>query len=86
MIAKGLSKEEMDFVTEVASIGAGNAATALSQMLGCDVALSAPKVIYLSHEEVSSVFEDRSLRAIVAKTGFVGDMKGDFFTLLRRGM
>lgn len=85
MIAKGLSKEEMDFVTEAASIGAGNAVTALSQMLGCDVDLSAPKVYFLSHEEVSSIFEDPSLRAIVAKTGFVGDMKGDLFFAVKEG-
>lgn len=85
MIEKGLSKEEMAFVNEAASIGAGNAATALSQMLECDVELSVPKVFFLSHEEVSSIFEDPSLRAIVAKTGFVGDMKGDIFYVVKEG-
>lgn len=85
MIEKGLSKEEMDFVTEALSIGAGNAATALSQMLGCGVDLPVPKVCFLSPEEVPSIIEDRSLQAIVAKIGFVGDMKGEIFYIVKEG-
>lgn len=85
MIEKGLSKEEMDFVTEALSIGAGNAATALSQMLGCGVDLPVPKVCFLSPEEVPSIIEDRSLPAIVAKIGFVGDMKGEIFYIVKEG-
>lgn len=83
MIEIGLSKEEMDFVTEALTIGAGNAATALSQMLGCDVALSGPKVRFLSPEEVPSIFEDQSLQAIVSKVGFVGDMKGESYYIVK---
>lgn len=83
MIEKGLSKEEMDFVTEALTIGAGNAATALSQMLGCDVELSGPKVRFLSPEEVPSIFEDQSLQAFVAKIGFVGDMKGGSYYIVK---
>lgn len=83
MIENGLSKEEMDFVTEALTIGAGNAATALSQMLGCNVELSGPKVSFLSPEEVPSIFEDQSLQAFVAKIGFVGDMKGGSYYIVK---
>lgn len=85
MIEKILSKEDLDFVTEAVTIGSGNAASALSQMLGCNVDLSAPKLSFLSYKEVSSIFEDISLRAIVAKTGLVGDVQGVLFYIVKEG-
>lgn len=42
---------ELDTIREIGSIGTGNAATALSSMLGCEVRISMPEVRIMGYNE-----------------------------------
>ena len=42
---------ELDAIREIGSIGTGNAATALSSMLGCEVRISMPEVRIMGYNE-----------------------------------
>ena len=46
-----LSSLEIDTLREIGSIGTGNAATALSQMLGCEVRIAVPEVRIMGYNE-----------------------------------
>ncbi|HDT15501.1 MAG TPA: CheY-P-specific phosphatase CheC, partial [Firmicutes bacterium] len=47
-----LTEFQSDALKELGNVGAGNAATALSQLLGRDITLSIPKVDVLPVEEI----------------------------------
>ena len=47
-----ISQEYFDVLRELGNIGAGNATTALAQMLQCKVDMSVPKVGLLEFKEV----------------------------------
>ena len=42
---------ELDTIREIGSIGTGNAATALSGMLGCEVRITLPEVRIMGYNE-----------------------------------
>lgn len=46
-----LNSLELDTLREIGSIGTGNAATALSQMLGCEVRITMPEVRIMGYNE-----------------------------------
>lgn len=48
-----LGKDQIDALREIGNIGAGNAATALSQMTGCPVQMGIPTVKVLAVEEIA---------------------------------
>lgn len=50
---KNFKDFKMDVLKEVGNIGAGNAATALSQLLGKPIDMAVPKVQLLSFEEIT---------------------------------
>ena len=47
-----LTQEYFDVLKELGNIGAGNATTALAQMIGCKVDMSVPKVRLLEFQEI----------------------------------
>lgn len=61
-----LSEFQMDALREIGNIGAGNAATALSQMVGRRVDMSVTKVLVLKTEDIGSFLggEDRNVGAV----------------------
>ena len=48
---KDLNVLELDTIREIGSIGTGNAATALSSMLGCEVRIDLPEVRIMGYNE-----------------------------------
>ncbi len=48
-----LNKDQLDALREIGNIGSGNAAMALSQMLGRSIDLAVPQVRIMEYEEVS---------------------------------
>ncbi|MBI1912660.1 MAG: chemotaxis protein CheC [Deltaproteobacteria bacterium] len=74
-----LSDKELDYLREMMNIGAGNAATALSQMLGCRMKLDIPRVHQLPAKRVSSVVGVNGLPVVCVKMSMVGDCKGEIF-------
>lgn len=77
-----LSEEQLDFLAEMMNIGAGNAATALTQMLRCPVNLLIPEVHVLPVPEVPPILGDPSLPVVCVRMGMVGDVSGDLFFIV----
>jgi chemotaxis protein CheC len=53
-----MNKMHLDAIREIGNIGAGNAATALSQLLGCPVEIDIPKAELVSIYELDSYYGD----------------------------
>ena len=79
---KLLSEEQLDFLREMISIGAGNAATAFTQMLQCEVKVTIPAVHILPSPRVSSVLGEPSLPVLCVRMGMVGDVAGELFFIV----
>lgn len=77
-----LTEEQMDFLREVMNIGAGNAGTALQQMLQKPVDLKIPRVHTTAVTQISSIFDSPSLPVVCVRMGMVGDVNGDIFFII----
>lgn len=76
------TEEQRDYLEEVMNIGAGNAATALSQFLQCEVDLDLPKLYVLPLAKVSGIFRDPSEPVLCVKMGVVGEVLGEMFLIV----
>lgn len=74
---------ELDVFREIGSIGIGNAATALSQVLGIQVSMRLPKVSLAGYDEaIASVGDpEEIMAAVLVETS--GDIKGIMLFLLK---
>ena len=79
---KYFTDEQLDFIKEMMNIGAGNAATALQQMLQQRVDLTIPNIRALPIIQVSSIFDNPSLQVVCVKMGMVGDVNGYLFFIV----
>jgi len=71
------TEEQMDYLGEMMNIGAGNAATALSQLLNCQVELNLPMVHLLpSAEEVASIMAGSAETIVCVRMQMLGDITG----------
>ena len=71
-----LGEREMDVLREVANIGAGHAATALSTMIGSTIMISVPRVNVLQVDEVPPVVEDHEEPVAAVLLHMLGDLTG----------
>lgn len=71
-----LSEETMDFLSEMMNIGAGNAATALEQMLGTRTEVIIPRIHVLEYMDVECIFDNPSLPVTAIDAELVGDVRG----------
>jgi chemotaxis protein CheC len=71
---------QLDALREVANIGAGHAATALSQMTGHTIMISVPKLTVAALEDVPNQVADREEPVAAVLMRMLGDLTG--FTLL----
>ena len=76
------TEEQLDFIREMMNIGAGNAATALQQLLQCPVDLIIPKVHVLPAAQVSSILDNPASLVACVRMGMVGDIDGAMFFIL----
>jgi chemotaxis protein CheC len=60
-----LTDLQIDALKEIANIGAGHAATALSQMLGSTIKLETPKAELLRYNDLGSVFGEDQILAVL---------------------
>ena len=74
-----LSAEQLDFLKETMNIGAGNAATALTQTLQCQVSVVIPRVFVTTDVQELSILHSPSLPVVCARMGMVGDASGGLF-------
>jgi len=77
-----LSAEQVDFLTEMMNIGAGNAATALTQVLQCRVDIVVPRVLVITDAQELSILTSPSLPVVCARMGMVGDVSGGLFLIV----
>ncbi|MCI8357578.1 MAG: chemotaxis protein CheC [Lachnospiraceae bacterium] len=79
-----MSQEYFDILKELGNIGAGNATTALAQMLQCKVDMSVPKVGLLEFKEVGTAMggEEQIMAGIYL--GVEGDITGSIMFLLEK--
>lgn len=79
-----MSQEYFDILRELGNIGAGNATTALAQMLQCKVDMSVPKVGLLEFKDVGTAMggEEQIMAGIYL--GVEGDITGSIMFLLEK--
>lgn len=79
-----MSQEYFDVLRELGNIGAGNATTALAQMLQCKVDMAVPKVGLLEFKEVGEAMggEEQIMAGIYL--GVEGDITGSIMFLLEK--
>ena len=70
------SDEHLDFLREMMNVGAGNAATALSQLLNCQVEMKTPSVRILPALKPVTIFDDPAFPVACVKMSLVGDIRG----------
>lgn len=79
-----MSQEYYDVLKELGNIGAGNATTALAQMLQCKVDMSVPQVRLLEFQDVATLMggEEQIMAGIYL--GVDGDITGSIMFLLEK--
>lgn len=79
-----MSQEYFDILKEIGNIGAGNATTALAQLLQCKVDMSVPKVNLLEFKEIGGAMggEEQIMAGIYL--GVEGDITGSIMFLLEK--
>lgn len=79
-----LKDRELDALREVANIGAGHAATALSQLTGRRIMIEVPSVHVTSLEEAPSTFAEPDQVVGAVLMHFLGDLTGRTLLLFDR--
>lgn len=84
MDPRHLSDLQIDALGEVGSIGAGHAATALSQLLGAAVTIDVPDIRLLPVSEVPAVFGGPENLVGAVYSRLLGDMSGALLFIIPR--
>jgi len=71
-----LNDIQYDVLREIGNIGAGNATTALSQMLNQKMDMSVPKVALIPFNQISQIMGDEDQTVVGILLGFEGDVHG----------
>lgn len=71
-----LNDIQYDVLREIGNIGAGNATTALSQMLNQKMDMSVPKVALIPFNHISEIMGDEDQTVVGILLGFEGDVHG----------
>jgi len=83
--ARGIfTKEELDLLTEVASVGSGNAATALSQMVQRSVTLKLPTTKIIPVEKFPEQFPDPNVVVVGTYMEIFGEYSGEIVLFFPR--
>ena len=79
-----MSQEYFDILREIGNIGAGNATTALAQMLQCKVDMSVPYVALLEFKDVGEAMGGEEQLMAGIYLGVEGDITGSIMFLLEK--
>ena len=83
MSVDNVTQNYMDGLKEIGNIGAGNAMTALSQMLQCKVDMQVPQVRLLEFQEVGSMMGGEEQLMVGVYLAVEGDITGSIMFLVR---
>lgn len=73
---------QLDALKEVSNIGAGNAATALSMMLGKKIDMTVPAVNIIEFDKLSDMASEREVSGIVVRV--IGDFPGSILIVFEK--
>lgn len=79
-----MSEEYFDVLKELGNIGAGNATTALSQMMQCKVDMSVPQVRLMEFKELGKIMGGEEIIMAGIYLGIEGDIAGSIMFLLEK--
>lgn len=79
-----ISETYMDVLKELGNIGAGNAMTALAQMLGCKVDMRVPQIRLLEFKEVGAIMGGEEQIMVGVLLGVEGDITGSMMFLMEK--
>lgn len=79
-----LNEEHIDILKEIGNIGAGNAATSLSQMLSKRIEMNVPEVSLLDYESIVESIGGEENVVVGVLIGFDGDIDGVILFLLKK--
>ena len=79
-----VSESYFDVLKEIGNIGAGNAMTALSQMLQCKVDMKVPQVRLLDFSEVGALMGGEEQIMVGVLLGVEGDITGSMMFLVEK--
>jgi chemotaxis protein CheC len=74
-----LSEEDLDYLVEMFNIGAGNAATALNQLLACEVDMRLPGVRVTTPAQTTVALGEPGAPVTCMRMRMVGDLTGYMF-------
>lgn len=77
-----MSRQYSDVLKEIGNIGAGNAMTALSQMLNCKVDMQVPQVKLLEFSEMATIMGGEEHLMVGVFLGVEGDITGSIMFLV----
>lgn len=80
-----VSENYMDVLKEIGNIGAGNAMTALAQMMQCKVDMTVPQVKLLEFSEVGTIMGGEEQVMVGIYLAVEGDITGSIMFLVERG-
>lgn len=75
---------KFDVLQEVGSIGAGNAATALSKMLNAKINVTIPNVRILASDEISEALGGSEIVAVGVSIDLIDDMHGRLLQIVQK--
>jgi chemotaxis protein CheC len=78
-----LNQMQLDAIREIGNIGAGHAATAISEMLGCVVEIDVPKAELVSIYELDSYYDDPSAGYAAVFASSDNDKPFNFMLLIK---
>lgn len=84
MSLEQVSDNYLDVLKEIGNIGAGNAMTALSQMLNCKVDMKVPQVKLLPFSEVGAMMGGEEQVMVGVYLGVEGDITGSMMFLIEK--
>lgn len=79
-----MTSEYYDVLKEIGNIGAGNATTALAQMLGCKVDMAVPQVKLVEFKELGDMMGGAEQIMAGIYLGVEGDITGSIMFLLKK--
>lgn len=80
-----LTSQYFDVLKELGNIGAGNATTALAQMIGCKVDMSVPQVRLLEFKELGEIVGGEEQIMVSIYLQVEGDIDGSIMFILKKG-
>lgn len=84
MSLEQVSENYLDVLKEIGNIGAGNAMTALSQMLQCKIDMKVPQVKLLPFSEVGTLMGGEEQIMVGVFLGVEGDVTGSMMFLIEK--